>query len=328
MQVVSVWNLEQVPLRNSGIKVSKIGLGVWQASEEWHGDDEQIIDAIEEANKFGVNLIDTAEAYGDGHSEEVLGRALKKLGREKFVVATKVYGAHLRYEELQKAALASMRRLGVSEIDVYQVHWPDPWEQIPLKETMHALEKLYVEGKIRAIAVSNFAVRDLEEASTHLSRTEIVSNQLRYNLLQRNVEEEVLPYCKKEKITVLAWSPLAQGALSGKYTSKNLPKGDVRKENLLFHPKNIRSVEKILEVLERVAQRHSATVSQVALNWLASDPIVVPIPGAKNSAQAKENAGALNFRLTKADLDEIESTARAIRIDYYPELENEKETQF
>jgi myo-inositol catabolism protein IolS len=181
------------------------------------GDDEQIVRAITKSHELGVNLVDTAEAYGRGHSEQVVGRALRDIGREEFVVATKVHGANLRSDELQRAAAASMKRLGVNEIDLYQVHWPDPWEQIPFKETMKALEKLYTEGKIRAIGVSNFAVRDLEEARSLLSRTDIVSNQVRYNFLQREIEEEVLPYCRKNNITILAYSPLAQGALTGKY---------------------------------------------------------------------------------------------------------------
>jgi len=308
----------------SGIKASKIGIGVWQASDEWHGDDEQVIKAIETAGEMGVNLIDTAEGYGGGRSEKVLGRALAQLGRERFVIATKVWGLHLRYDELQKAAAASMRRLGVNVIDLYQVHWPDPWEQIPLRETMKALEKLYLEGKIRAIGVSNFAVRDLEEARSYLSRTDIVSNQLRYNLLQRNIEEEVVPYCKRENIAILAWSPLAQGALSGKYSSKNIPKGDVRVENVIFVEKNMLQVEKIVSVLSNIAKSHVCTVSQVALNWLASNPLVIPIPGVKNPAQAKENLGSLDFQLSMQELNEIEKVCREIKIDYYPSVEGEQ----
>src|SRR5207249_10019795 len=116
-------------------------------------------------------------------------------------------------------------------IEPHQCRWTDPWEQDPIKETMKALEKLYTEVKIRAIAVSNLAVRDLEEARSHLSRTDIVSNQVRYNFLQREIEEEVLPYCRKNNITILAYSPLAQGALPGKYSRGHVPKGDIRDEN-------------------------------------------------------------------------------------------------
>ncbi len=298
--------------------MSRIGIGLWQASDAWNADDEQVIEAIARAKDLGVNLVDTAEQYGFGHSESVLGRALKELGRDDFVVATKVYGAHLRYDELQRAAAASMRRLGVNEIDLYQVHWPDPWEQIPLKETMKALEKLYLEGKIRAIGVSNFAARDLEEASSYLSRTEIVSNQVRYNLLQRNVEAEVLPYSRKNDISILAWSPLAQGALTGKYTPARVPRGDVRDSNAIFAPKNIMQIGRLVDALSVVAREHNVTVTQVALNWLATTPGVIPIPGAKNSAQAFENLSSLDFELTRQDLNSIEKAAREVKIDYLP----------
>jgi myo-inositol catabolism protein IolS len=317
--------MQTINLGKSDIKVSKIGIGVWQASDEWHGDDDQVIKAVGTANELGVNLVDTAELYGNGRSEKVLGRALAELGREKFVIATKVAAAHLRYDELQRAAAASMRRLGVNEIDLYQVHWPDPWEQIPLKETFKALEKLYLEGKIRAIGVSNFAVRDLEEARSYLSRTDIVSNQMKYNLLQRNLEEDVLPYCKREGITILAWSPIAQGALSGKYTSKNLPSGDVRIENILFAPQNMAQIEKVVAVLSKIAKDHMCTVPQVALNWLASMPIVIPIPGVKNPAQARENVLSLDFKLSNQELAEIDQVYREIKIDYLPqEMEHQE----
>jgi len=265
-----------------------------------------------------VNLVDTAEAYGNGHSEQVVGRALRDIGREEFVVATKVHGANLRYDELQRAAAASMNRLGVTEIDLYQVHWPDPWEQVPLKETMKALEKLYTEGKIRVIGVSNFAVRDLEEARSHLSRTDIVSNQVRYNFLQREIEEEVLPYCRKNNITILAYSPLAQGALTGKYSRGHVPKGDIRDENKLFAAKNIEQIEKVNAVLASIARRHGCLVSQVALSWLLANQMVVPIPGAKNEAQAEENVGSTKHLLTNAELTELDTAYELVDIDYLP----------
>ena len=246
-------------------------MGVWQASSEWGGNDDDVVKAVQRAHELGVNLVDTAEAYGGGHSEAVLGKALKESGRENFVVATKVYGSHLRPDEMQKACRASIDRLGVKEIYLYQIHWPDPWEQIPLKHTMKAMEKLYNEGKIRAIGVSNFAVRDLEEASACLSKAEIVSNQVRYNLLQRDVEEEVIPYCRKNGIAILAWSPIAQGALTGKYGPKNTPSEPARKQNPLFSEHNLVEVDKVLAALRMIATKHGKTVSQVAVNWLWRD---------------------------------------------------------
>jgi len=307
-----------VELGKSGLRVSRIGLGVWQASDEWRGQDPKIIAAIKRSWELGVNLLDTAEIYGYGHSEGVVGRALKSFGRDNFVVATKVYSAHLRYDELQRACAYSLRRLGVSEIDLYQIHWPDPWEQIPLKETMRAMEKLYAEGKIRAIGVSNFAVRDLEEARKCLSRSDIVSDQLQYSLVRREIEEEVVPYCKREGIRIIAWSPLAQGALSGKYSSQKIPRRDVRKTNPIFEPKNLARMKRLLLTMSKIASRSGCTMSQVALAWLMKDPDVVPIPGAKNAEQAEENAGAVEVELSAEDLESLDRESRKVDIDYLP----------
>ncbi len=126
---------------------------------------------------------------------------------------------------------------------------------------------------------------------------------------------------KREGITALAWSPLAQGALSGKYNSKNIPKGDVRVENVLFTPLNMREIDRFVVVLAGIARKHMASVSQVALNWVASNPNVIPIPGAKNSAQSRENVGALDFQLSQEELNQIESAYRETKISYYPDVE-------
>ena len=304
-------------LGESGLKVSEIAIGAWQASSDWGGTDDDVIAAIEASNEAGVNFVDTAELYGYGHSEAIVGKAIKKIGRDNLVIATKVYGAHLRFEELQKACLASLDRLGVREIDLYQIHWPDPWEQIPLKHTMGALEKLYAEGKIRAIGVSNFAVRDIEEANSYLSKTKIASNQVRYNLLQRNVEEEVLPYCEKNNIAILAWSPLAQGVLTAKYGPGDSPSELARAENPIFSKHNLIEAIRVLKVLETIADKHGKTVSQVALNWIAAKHAAIPIAGAKNAKQAEQNAGSFGWKMTGIDLDEIERAYGCMRLDYF-----------
>jgi aryl-alcohol dehydrogenase-like predicted oxidoreductase len=312
--------MEYVKLGESGLKASVIGFGAWQASGKVWGvdvEDDQIVKAIVKAYELGVNLIDTAEAYGDGHSEEVVSRAIKEVGRENLVIATKVHGGHLRYEDVLKAAENSLRRLGIREIDLYQVHWPDPWEQVPLKHTMRAMEKLYKEGKIRAIGVSNFAVRDLEEAKKHLSEAPIVSNQVRYNMLQRDIEEEVMPYCKKENITIIAYSPLAQGALTGKYNLNNKPSDDIRRYNKLFSDKNLSEITKLLTVLGKIAKTRGKTIAQVAMNWLLREGNVVPIPGAKNPKQAEENATVAGWRLSQKELMEIDDVLRTISLDFF-----------
>jgi len=312
--------LEYVRLGKSDLKVSIIGFGAWQASGKAWGvdvEDEQIVKAMVRAYELGVNLIDTAEAYGDGHSEEVVARAIREIGRENLVIATKVHGGHLRYNDVLKAAENSLRRLGIREIDLFQVHWPDPWEQVPLKHTMQAMERLYKEGKIRAIGVSNFAVRDLEEARKHLSDAVIASNQVRYNMLQREIEEEVIPYCKRENIIIIAYSPLAQGALTGKYSLSNKPSDDVRRHNKLFSDRNLAEISRLLTVLERIAKAKSKTIAQVAMNWLLREGNVVPIPGAKNPKQAEENAGAAGWRLSPQELTEINSVLKTISLDYF-----------
>ena len=299
--------MQYVSLGNTGIKVSVIGIGTWQAGGKFWGSDvsdEAIIKALIKAHALGINLIATAEAYGDGHSEEVVGKAIREIGRDNVVVAT--------------AAANSARRLGVSEIDLYQVHWPDPWEQVPLRETMKAMETLYKRGLIRAVGVSNFAVRDLKEAREHLSSVDIASNQVRYNMLQREIEEEVLPYCKRENITILAWSPLAQGALTGKYGLGKKPSDEVRRGNKIFSDANLAELAKLIPTLEGIAKARKKTISQVALNWLVEKGGVIPIPGAKNEEQAEENAGAAGWSLTEDELSRIDRALSTVKINYYP----------
>jgi diketogulonate reductase-like aldo/keto reductase len=176
--------MEYVPLGRGGPKVSEVGIGMWQAGGKAWGSDVRDADcqrAMERAVELGINLVDTAEASGDGHSEKVMAKAIKRVGRDHVFIVTKVGEWHLHGDGVKKACAASLKRLGVREVDLYQVRWPDPWSQVPLRETTKALEALHRAGEIRNIGVSNFAVRDLEEARSHLARTEIVSDLVRYN---------------------------------------------------------------------------------------------------------------------------------------------------
>lgn len=312
--------MERVQLGRGGPKVSRIGLGMWQASGEVWGDDvtdANCIAAIRASAEHGVNLVDTAEAYGQGHSEEVVGRGLAEVGRDRFVVATKLLGSHGRYDHVLRAYEGSLRRLGVDAIDVYQVHWPDPWEQLPLRHTMRALKDLQREGKIRHVGVSNFAVRDLEEALSHLDGVRIVSNQVRYSMLHREIEEEVLPYCRKEGIAVVAYSPLAQGALTGKYTGGRRPTDRVRSDGRLFREDNLLKIDGLLVVMREIAEAHDRTLGQVALNWLLRHREVVPIPGAKTAEQAAENAGAAGWSLTAKEIDRLDSALETLELDLF-----------
>lgn len=310
--------MERTKLGGSDLEVSRMGLGMWQAAGDLWGEDvrdEDCIAAMVRAHELGVNLVDTAEAYGNGHSEEVVGRALQKVDRDEVVVATKVGGSHLRYEHVLKACELSRERLGVNAIDLYQVHWPDPWQQVPLSETMHALERLQKEGQIHAIGVSNFAVRDLEEARAAISTTDIVSNQVQYSLLHREPEKEVLPYCRREGITVLAWSPLAKGALTGRYDVSHRPGDRLREDHVLFRTKNMESTAPLVAVLGEIAEAHDASLPQVALNWLLAQDGVIPIPGAKRPIHVEGNVGALRWTLSESERTRIRDAAEAVTID-------------
>ena len=312
--------MDQVQLGRSDLKVSEVGLGMWQAGgQPWGSDftDDDCVQAMKKSYELGVNLIDTAEAYGQGHSEEVVGKAVAEIGRENLVIATKVVGNHLRYDHVRRACEASLKRLGVDAIDVYQIHWPDPWLQEPLKNTMRALDELYHEGKVRAVAVSNFAVRDLEEARSYLNHAEIVSNQVRYNMIDRQVEEEVVPYCRDEDITVLAWGPIAKGILTGKYSAGHTPKDPLRADSPYFKEHNMKEYPKLVSVLEEVGKDHGKTAGQVALNWLLRDGGVIPIPGAKNPEQAEENAGAGGWRLSAGEVSRLNAARADLQLDLF-----------
>src|SRR5207245_2815492 len=309
-----------VSLGRGGPDVSAVGLGMWQAGGKAWGSDVRDADcrkAMERAVELGVNLVDTAEAYGDGHSERVMSRAIRNVGRDHVFVATKVGGWHLRADDVRKACAASLTRLGVREIDLYQVHWPDPWSQVPLRETMKALEALHRAGRIRNIGVSNFAVRDLEEARSLLSRVDIRSNQVRYNMLQREVEAEVVPYCKREGIAILAWSPIGKGILTGKYHDGKRPTDRVRSEGDLFKPTNLRATVPLIRELRKIGRTHGKTPGQVALAWLRRHPHVIQIPGAKRPSKDEENSGASGWSLSAHELGTLGALLRRIRIDTF-----------
>ena len=312
--------MEYIALGRGGPKVSVVGIGMWQAGGKAWGTDVRDTDcqkAMERAVELGINLADTAEAYGDGHSEQVMSRAIRNVGRDSVFVATKVGGWHLRADDVRKACAASLKRLGVREIDLYQVHWPDPWSQVPLRETMKALEALHRAGKIRHIGVSNFAVRDLEEARSHLSRTDIASNQVRYNMLQREVEAEVIPYCKGEGIAILAWSPIGKGVLTGKYRDGKRPKDRVRAAEDLFRPANLRATAPLIRELRKIGRAHGKTPAQAGLAWLRRHRNVVPIPGAKRPSQAEENAGAAGWSLSAREIRNLDGILRRVRLDTF-----------
>jgi len=247
------------------------GIGGFSAPDYKY--DEMAIRALRRGIELGITLIDTAEMYGGGHSEEVVGMAIKGL-REKVFIATKVWYTNLRYDDVLRSAEKSLRRLQIDTIDLYQVHWPNP--HIPLSETMRAMERLVLDGKVRFIGVSNFSVKLMEEARAALSKIDIVSNQVEYSLLSREVEDDILPYCEKENITLIAYSPLGRG-------------------NILNDPRS--------RILREVAKKYNKTLVQVALNWLIAKKPVVAIPKAINLSHVEENVNAAGWRLSDEDLE-------------------------
>lgn len=309
--------MEHVQLGRSDLKVSVIGLGAWQwGTKAWgwgkgYGRQEALA-AFEKAMDVGINFIDTAEIYGGGLSEELVGETIKGR-RNDVIVATKVSPWHLRHGSVLKAAEGSLRRLGIKEIDLYQIHFPNP--VIPIKSTMEAMGRLVKEGKVRCIGVSNFSLSRLKKAQGALTSSEIVSNQVRYNLLQRSIEKDLLPYATRERISIIAYSPLAQGVLTGKYGPHNPPRDGIRSSNILFSPENLRRALPLIEVLKEIGDRRGKTIAQVALNWLLREPTVVAIPGAKGPAQVEANAGASGWRLAADEIKRIDVTCQRFRVE-------------
>ncbi|NVM23639.1 MAG: aldo/keto reductase [Desulfobacterales bacterium] len=291
----------------SDLTVSVIGFGSGFRS----GITDYSIKIIQKSLDLGINFIDTAETYqrNGRYSEEVLGKAINGR-RGDVIIATKVAREHLRYDDVLKAAEGSLRRLNIKTIDLHQIHGPNP--SIPIEETIKAMEKLVSEGKIRYIGVSNFSVSQMIEAQEALHKSEIISNQVYYNMLKRDIENKLIPYCRREHIAIIAHSPLAMGLLTGKYTEKNITSGNWRSRNPPFKGENLKKGLEVVKVLREIAKIHGKTPAQVALNWIISKPQTFAIPGASKLSQVEENVGATNWRLTKKDLEQIERVIKVL----------------
>jgi aryl-alcohol dehydrogenase-like predicted oxidoreductase len=283
-----------------GLRTSLIGLGAWQfGSPEWGwGSDFGPAEAqaiVERAIALGITLVDTAEIYGRGESERVLGRVLAAAGvRDSVLLATKLTPSWPTRERVKAAAHASLARLGSDHLDLYQVHWPNPL--VPQSSTMAGMRDLRAEGLVRQVGVSNYGLSRWREAELALGGP-VVSDQVHYNLLRRLPERDLLPFAARAGRLVIAYSPLAQGVLAAKYSAANRP-GGARAVNLLFSEENLRRAEPVLEALREVAASHDATPAQIALAWVVHHPHVVAIPGAKSVAQLESNAAAAEIVLS------------------------------
>jgi len=308
--------LEYKKLGKSDLKVSRIGLGTWQfGSRVWGLQDRDLMKKIlNRAIDLGINFIDTAEGYGDGISESVIGETISERGdREDLVIATKVSPSHLRYKDVLKAAEKSLERLKTKTIDLYQVHWPNMY--VPVEETMRALEKLVDEGKVRYIGLSNFPPCLAREAVESLKKYEIISNQVLYNLLERDIEKAIFPAMRELGIVIIAYSPLAMGFLTGKYNeTTKFPEGDFRNNVYLYKNKeNFRKVIEFNKLLEEIGKKYGKTVPQVALNWLLKFDDVFPITGAKKVEQIESSIGAVGWSLSEEDWNRIKEASDKLR---------------
>ena len=308
-----------------GPTVSAIGLGCMPMSGTYGSSaDEDAIAAIHRALDLGVTLLDTAAAYGSGQNEELVGRAIRGR-RDEVVLATKfgiVHGAdgattfNGRREYVREACEASLRRLGVETIDLYQQHRVDP--QTPIEETVGALAELVAEGKVRFIGLSEALVPDLRRAA---AVHPVSSLQSEYSLLERGVEAEILDACDELGIGFLPFAPLVRGLLAGSLTpARELDEGDWRGGDRFprVAPANLAANARLATVVVEIAAAREATPAQVALAWLLGQrPWIVPIPGTKRAAYVEDNAGATEVELTAADLERLDALATAVEGERY-----------
>ncbi len=309
-------------LGTSDIQITPILMGTWQAGQKmWSGiDDNESIAAIRAAVDAGITTIDTAEVYGTGHSEQVIAKAVSDL-RDRLVYASKVFANHLQYDRVIEACDRSLKNLNTDYLDLYQIHWPSGSfnsEAVPIEETMKALNKLKADGKIRAIGVSNFSRAQLEEAAQY---GRIDSLQPPYSLFWRKIEKEVGSYCVDNNISILAYSPMAQGLLTGKFgLGHQFDEDDHRSANVLFQGENFERAQKALDELRPIAKSHDCTLAQLSLAWLIAQPQAQAIAGARNAEQAKDNAKAASVNLSSDEIKQIDKIGRQVtdRLDDNP----------
>ncbi len=290
----------------AGVRVSAIGLGCWQfGSRDWgygktYGD-VTAIELVHTALDLGVNLVDTAEVYARGVSETIVGRALAGRRADAFV-ATKITPTLPTADRVEEHGRLSAMRLGVDVIDLYQVHWPNP--VVPVSATMEGMRRLQTAGLVRHVGVSNFSAKRWARAEAALG-SPVLSNQVQYSLLHRRPDQHNVPYAQANDRLVIAYSPLAQGVLGGRYDAEHLPAGPARRNNPLCLPENLARATPLIQTLRRIASAHDATPAQVALAWLIAKPNVVAIPGASSVEQLRHNVAAADLDLDGQELEEL-----------------------
>ncbi|MFF5383068.1 aldo/keto reductase [Pedobacter suwonensis] len=320
--------MEYRKIGNSDLSLSVITFGAWAAGGWMWGstDRNDAVNAIKASYDLGVTSIDTAPIYGQGDSEEIVGDAIKGISRDKLQVVTKFgmrwdltkgdFGFKSKnndgaaidiYKYAGKESVIyeceqSLKRLGTDYIDLYQIHWPD--STTPISETFEAVSRLIEQGKVRYAGVCNYDIAQLKEADQTL---EIISNQIPFSMVNRSVEEETVPYCIENNKSVLAYSPMERGLLTGKMTADyKFEEGDHRQGNKFFSPESIEKTNAFLAKIKPLADEKNATLSQLVLRWTIERPgITIALVGARNEKQAVQNAKAVNVKLNAEEIQFI-----------------------
>lgn len=298
-----------------GLETLPIGIGTWAWGDGLYWslgsskiDKADLFQAFQFCLDSGINLFDTAEVYSTGRSEKLLGRYIAEAGQQ-INIATKFFPyPWRRSKSFRRALKKSLARLGVESVALYQMHWPRPG--VPIETWMNQMADAVEDGLIEAVGVSNYDIEQTQRAHDALNKrgVKLASNQIIYNLIQRGNEfNGLIELCRKLDIKVIAYSPLAQGILTGKFGPTNHPpfiRG--------FRQNNLEKYQQLIEALRAIAETHQSTPAQVALNWTLCKG-TIPIPGIKSLAQAEDNLGALTWRLTDSDIDELDRLSTSVR---------------
>jgi aryl-alcohol dehydrogenase-like predicted oxidoreductase len=324
-------------LGKSSVKVTPLAFGAWAVGGwMWGGAEEkESLRAIRASYENGMTTIDTAPVYGFGRSEELVAKALQGVPRDKYQILTK-FGMNwltekgeyffdttdnngkpvrmFKYsgrEQVRKECEDSLRRLKTDYVDLFQIHWPDA--TTPISETMEAVSQLIREGKVRAAGVCNYSPAQVEEA---MKTVPIVSNQVPYSMVHRDIEKEIIPQAVAKGMGVLPYSPLQRGLLSGKITRDHkFDEGDTRAGNKYYKPENIDRINAMLATIKPIADNHGATLSQLVINWTHRQKAMASVlVGARNEKQVMENIQSLSFQLTENELSSISAAANSLRL--------------
>jgi aryl-alcohol dehydrogenase-like predicted oxidoreductase len=298
----------------TGKPVSQIGLGTWQfGSSDWgYGDryaGHEAARIVRRAVELGVTFFDTAELYGSGRSERILGQALGP-DRGSVFLATKARPTLPASFLLRQRAAASAHRLGVRQLDLYQLHWPNPLAGDG--SVMRELRTLQRDGAVAEVGVSNYSLARWQAAEQALG-SRVLSNQVEYHLLARSPEADLLPFAQARGRVIIAHTPLARGLLAGTYDKANLPANPVRARSALFDPQNLDRAAELFTVLREVAEAHAASPAQIALAWVIRHPAVIAIPGASSVEQLESNVAAADIDLRDDEQDALDEASEHLR---------------